>query len=190
MEERFEPIATLEEEHRVILKVVGAIAVLADTIDAGQDRRSSIEDVLTFLQNYVGKCHQAKEDEHLFPALAAKGVPTQGCPVGALVHEHQKLHALVEELSQAAGQQLRAATPSTVTRCLRELAGMYPGHIWKEDYLLFPLSRKVFSPSDLELLSGKFEQVEQRLGEETHARLSQLAERLHQDGLLAATHPV
>ncbi len=84
------------------------------------------------------------------------------------------------------GQQPGAVTLSPVTACLRELAGTYPGHIWKEDYLLLPLSRKVFDAGDLEVLSGKFAQVEQRIGEGTHHRLEQLAEKLHDESLRAA----
>jgi hemerythrin-like domain-containing protein len=30
-------------------------------------------------------------------------------------------------------------------RTLRDLVELYPGHIWKEDYLLFPMANKVLS---------------------------------------------
>ena len=107
-----DPIAMLEAEHRVILKVVGAMAVMADVIEAGQDKRQPMENVLEFLQAYVGQGHHVKEEQHVFPSLAARGVPAQGCPIGALVHEHQKLHALVEELSQAAATAAQASPAS------------------------------------------------------------------------------
>jgi hypothetical protein len=31
---------------------------------------------------------------------------------------------------------------------LRDIATLYPNHIWKEDYLLFPLTDKVVSPEE------------------------------------------
>jgi len=40
------------------------------------------------------------------------------------------------------------------------LVELYPGHIWKEDYLLFPLAGKVLSPADHVALSKQFEEVE------------------------------
>ncbi len=184
-----DPIAMLEAEHRVILKIVGAMAVLADVIEAGQDKRKPVESVLEFLQTYVGRCHHIKEEQHLFPALAARGVPTQGCPIGVLVHEHQKLHALVEDLSQATQKagQADQAPREAIVRCLRELAAMYPGHIWKEDYLLFPMSRKVCQQGDLDALGTKFCQVDDQIGPQDRRRLEDLAERLYEESMAAAS---
>ena len=47
-----------------------------------------------------------------------------------------------------------------VTNSLRQATS----HIWKEDYLLFPLAGKVLTPEDQQELRDKFETVERELG--------------------------
>ena len=45
---------------------------------------------------------------------------------------------------------------------------LYPSHIWKEDYLLFPLAGKVLTPEDQQELMDKFDKVERELGLDVH----------------------
>ncbi len=52
--------------------------------------------------------------------------------------------------------------------------------IWKEDFLLFPMTTKVLSPADLESLSIEFEKVEDSLRKGNHQRLEHFAEELAQ----------
>ena len=47
------------------------------------------------------KGNSGTEEEVLFPLLSEKGVPMQGCPVGALTAEHARGRALVKELADA-----------------------------------------------------------------------------------------
>jgi len=62
--------------------------------------------------------------------------------------------------------------------CLRALVAFYPSHIWKEDYLLFPLAGKVLTPQDQQDLMDKFETVERELGLDVHERFDKLAAEL------------
>ncbi len=179
------PIETLEAEHRVILKIVGALGVLADALEADKlVQPQTLYDLVEFMRTFADRCHHGKEEAHLFPALARRGVPTQGCPIGGLMHEHQKGRALVAELDQAAQAYSVGATSETtavVVRCLRDLAALYPNHIWKEDYLLFPLSYKVLTEADHAELQQEFEAVEAEIGSDVHQRLEALAEKLQGD---------
>jgi hemerythrin-like domain-containing protein len=54
----------------------------------------------------------------------------------------------------------------------------YPSHIWKEDYLLFPLAGRLLTLEDQQALAGKFEEVEHELGHEVHERFEELAAKL------------
>jgi hemerythrin-like domain-containing protein len=47
---------------------------------------------------------------------------------------------------------------------LKGNTGLYPNHIWKEDYLLFPMTLKVMSAGDLNGLGEKFETVDESIG--------------------------
>jgi hemerythrin-like domain-containing protein len=175
------PTEVLEAEHHIIQKVVGAMAVLAQMLEMGQEVEAKmLGDIVEFMRTFADKCHHGKEEVHLFPALERRGVPTRGCPVGALLHEHQQGRALVIELAQATGAYIKgeASAKEALQKSLRGLVELYPGHIWKEDYLLFPMTNKVLSPEDQQDLCEKFERVEEAIGRDVHRRLEQIAEEI------------
>ena len=154
------PTEMLEAEHRVIAKVIGAVPALADQFDAGQVVDVDLlRDIVEFMRTFADQCHHGKEELLLFPALGKKGVPLQGCPVGALTAEHERGRALVKELADATHAQQRGepGAKGTVISALRGIAALYPNHIWKEDYLLFPMTNKVMNSEEQRLLSGEFD---------------------------------
>ncbi len=179
------PIAELEAEHRVIQKVVAGMVVLAGGIEAGGDVQSALLGrIVEFLRTFADRCHHGKEEAWLFPALARRGVPTHGCPLGGLTKEHEKGRQLVGEFADAiqAWEHGDAGARERLVEKLRALATFYPSHIWKEDYLLFPLAGKFLTAEDQRELMDRFEAVEHEIGHEVHARLEQLAEQLEVEG--------
>jgi hemerythrin-like domain-containing protein len=58
------------------------------------------------------------------------------------------------------------------------LVELYPAHIWKEDYLLFPMTNKILSDGDREALSQGFRQHESPIGLDVHHGFEQLAEKI------------
>jgi hemerythrin-like domain-containing protein len=96
------PVEMLEAEHRVIQKVVAAMAVLAERLDGGEDVDVPLlENVVEFLRIFADRCHHGKEETFLFPALIRRGVPSHGCPIGGLTMEHQKVRMMVGEFADA-----------------------------------------------------------------------------------------
>ncbi len=175
------PTQMLEVEHRIIAKVIGAAPVLADRLEAGQvvDVKT-LHGVIEFLHTFADECHHGKEEDLLFPTLVNKGISKQGCPIGALSAEHTRGRVLVKELADAADtyQSGDPDAKKAVVKSLREIATLYPNHIWKEDYLLFPLTIKVLSIEEQQALYRQFEQVWERVGRDVHHRLEQFAEGL------------
>lgn len=175
------PTRMLEDEHLVIAKVVGAVSVLADRIESGKSVDvETLLGVVKFLRIFADKCHHGKEEELLFPTLANKGIPMQGCPVGALTGEHARGRVLANELEETAKacQSGEPAAREAVVKSLRGIAALYPNHIWKEDYLLFPMTEKVLSVEEQKSLYHQFEQVEERIGHDVYHRLERFAEEL------------
>jgi len=175
------PTEVLEEEHRVIMKVVGTMAVLAEAMEMGVSVEPELlRDMADFMRTFADKCHHGKEEAHLFPLLATKGVPMRGCPIGALVAEHQAGRTLVKAFADAAeayiNQDPKASIP--LIESLKKLTNLYPGHIWKEDYLLFPMTDKILSLEEQGELADKFETVEEDVGKDVHHRFEQLAAEL------------
>lgn len=169
---------TLEEEHHLIQQVVGAMAVLADQVSEGQlAEKDMLVNLTEFMRVFVEKCHHEKEEKHLFPILAAKGVPVAGCPIGALTHEHQSASKLTAVLGAAVDGYLKdpSGTGPSLTAALRSIVALMPAHIWKEDYLLFPMTDKILDEREQEGLMEQFEAVESGIGPEVHHRFEELA---------------
>jgi hemerythrin-like domain-containing protein len=178
------PTEILEEEHHFIQKVVGAMAVLAERLEQGETvGAEKLQRVVDFMRTFADKCHHAKEETHLFTLLEKRGVPVRGCPIAILTAEHQRGRALVSTLASATetyGKDMASAKKNLV-ETLKALTELYPGHIWKEDYLLFPMTNKVLSAEDQKELSEKFELVEKAIGADVHERFERFAEMLEQE---------
>lgn len=96
--------------------------------------------------------------------MERKGVPIRGCPIGILTVEHQRGRALVSALASAVETHAKNGEPATksLIQALKSLTELYPGHIWKEDYLLFPMTNKILNSEDQNDLRQKFEMVEKK----------------------------
>ena len=180
---------TLEHEHRTIEKIVRVISVLADELTEARDVDDSIlADLCDFLRVYGHQCHHGKEESYLFPLLETRGVPEDGCPLGALRHEHQRSRALTDTLVEATSRYSANSSRGrqALVEVLRDLASFYPAHIWKEEYLLFPLAKKVLSAQEDELLQKEFESVEADIYSDAHERYESLAVDLERRVLAAS----
>lgn len=172
---RFPATAELEREHRVIHRVIAAMTKLADELEKGADCHHEVFDgLLSFFDLYVNQLHHAKEDKQMFTLLEARGVPSAGCPIGALRYEHETGNALnaklVEAVRACSAEGLEKTRPQVV-EALRALVELYISHIWKEDYMLLPLTDKTISDEDQEALEKQFSEVEARLGTDVIDRM-------------------
>jgi hemerythrin-like domain-containing protein len=171
----------LEQEHRTIEKIVRVTGVLADELAENRDIDDDIlRDLCQFLRVYGHQCHHGKEESYLFPMLERHGVPEEGCPLGALRHEHERSRVLTQELVKASAEYAanRHDGSSALSEVLRNIAQFYPAHIWKEEYLLFPMARKVLSEEDDQRLLKEFKSVESDIYSYAHESYEQLATEL------------
>jgi len=158
-------------EHHVIQKIVGAMAVLAGGLGAGQEPPvETLHNIVQFMRTFADICHHGKEELHLFPFLEKRGVPARGCPMGVLIHEHERGRTLVAQLAQATETYASGTAPArdAVTETLQGLMELHPSHIRKEEYLLFPMSNKVLGAADQQQLREKFAEVEATVGRGVH----------------------
>ncbi len=172
---------SLEHEHRTIEKILRVTGVLVDELTENRDIDDDIlRDLCQFLRVYGHQCHHGKEESYLFPMLERHGVPEEGCPLGALRHEHERSRVLTQELVQASAEYAanRHEGSSALSEVLRNIAQFYPAHIWKEEYLLFPMARKVLSEEDDQRLLKEFKSVESDIYSYAHESYEQLATEL------------
>lgn len=177
------PTKVLENEHRLIANVVGTTSALADGLEAGQIVSDVVlQDTVEFMRMFADKLHHGKEEDLLFPILIQKGVPPHGCPIGALTAEHVEGRTLVKGLAQATDAFIKgtASARELLVSSLRGIAQLYPYHIWKENYLLFPMTNKVLSPAELLELYQEFETADERVDKDVRDRLTHWADQVEQ----------
>lgn len=176
------PIHMLKHEHLMIMKVVDAIDVLRQRQATGASMDVHLfKEIIEFMHGFADRCHHAKEEDLLFPAMVALGVPESGCPIGGLKHEHAQGRELVIKLEKAVElyatepKRARGIADDTITKMVQ----LYTNHIWKEDNMVFPMAEKLFNDGQLAHLEEAFEHTEQTIGREHH-RFEAFAETLNQ----------
>ena len=174
------PIHLLTHEHHYILKVVHGLSAIDQDLEAG--RRPDIarlHSVVAFMREFADRCHHAKEEAILFPAMEDKGVPHDGCPLEGLLREHARGRERVGALAAAIDAQERgdAAAPAALREAIAALQQLYPNHIWKEDQMVFPMAERLFTPAELDALNARFEQAEIELGQD-HDRYVAFADEM------------
>ena len=183
-----EPTAVLSNEHRLIEKVLAALEEHCNGLSQGDFPKAFFEKALDFFANFADGCHHFKEEEALFPALKASGVPEEGGPIGVMLHDHRMgrahLSAIRENL-EAASRGGREALETIRDHGLAYVH-MLRQHIWKEDNILFPMAERVLSQTAMENLRAIFaDEKNTRINAEVREKYAALAEELVQDAAAA-----
>jgi hemerythrin-like domain-containing protein len=144
------PTDALREEHEKILTALRVLAAIADR--DGPFPSDHVAQLVAFFRGFADRCHHAKEEAALFPALEARGVPRQGGPIGVMLQEHEEGRALVGDIAEAAAEGDRARFVQEV-RVFVDLLG---GHIQKENQILFRMADRVLDDADDRRIQGLF----------------------------------
>ncbi|HYM75592.1 MAG TPA: hemerythrin domain-containing protein [Candidatus Dormibacteraeota bacterium] len=173
-------IHELKHDHRVIQQVVAGMSAVAELLDSGKQVDPSVlAELVQFLRVFADQCHHEKEG-HLFPLLAANANLSTRHELESLEREHRSAKQLVGQLAKVAAVYVHSpgAVRYRIVDLLQQLVELYPAHIWKEDFLLFPLAQRNLSPAEQRNLEEKFESVEREVGKDVHAGFEILAKKL------------
>lgn len=123
-------VAVLLAEHQTIRRMVSIIEAVAARLDAGGEvPMRLLADLMDFSEQFTSNCHHAKEEHHLFPALADHGMSLDSSPIAALREQHEANHAYLKEMhgaltrvraGDAEGSRAFAASARDYARLLRE----------------------------------------------------------------------
>ena len=147
----------LRDEHCVILDWLGRLEVAAARLEAGETLpEAQWTTLLDWLHSFADERHHAKEENALFPAMIAAGLPARGGPIDVMLEEHAEGRTLLAEMAggPATG---RPAAARRYVRLLRE-------HIDKENQVLFPLADAVLEDAAQATLLRDFLQADADLG--------------------------
>ena len=136
----------LVNEHKLILRMLDLLEHNAALTAEG--RYSNYQfylDGVDFIRNFADRFHHAKEEDVLFAALVANGMPRENSPVAAMLMEHDLGRAYVramEEAAQAALAGDAGRNPEIAENAFGYLQ-LLREHIAKEDGILYPLAERV-----------------------------------------------
>jgi len=165
----------LKREHLFIKTALGVLDVIAARLERGEAvPGDDLDGLLEFLSVYADRCHHAKEEDCLFPALLQKGMPREGGPIGIMEEEHVVGRGLIARMREAVAG-IRAGTADAggaFGRAARSYTGLLREHIDKEDTMLFPMADEVLSSADDLKLTQAFGVFElDRIGAGRHQAL-------------------
>jgi hemerythrin-like domain-containing protein len=172
----------LQEEHRVILRVLQCLSAAAK--QAEKESRLDVESIrkmLEFFRGFADRCHHGKEEVLFFPVAHQRGVGCAPASFDSLRAEHETGRGHVRAMEanlEAAGRGDGQAAARFLLHA-RDYVRLLTDHIGKEDHCLFPTADTLLSTADQEALVTAFEEMEQQeMGAGTHERFQALANEL------------
>lgn len=172
----------LREEHEIIERMLAVVEAAAVRLTAGEDVSPEVfRSVIDFVRTFADGCHHHKEEEALFPALEAKGMPREGGPVAMMLIEHDEGRRLIRQLDAAVGRLAEgdAGAQADVAQAVHAYVDLLRAHILKENEVLFPMADRVLAADEQQKLSESFERIEQeQAGPAVHERFHRLVEDL------------
>lgn len=161
------PIDELKKEHRVIERVLTVLESLSRRLETNDPvDPETLARAREVIVGFGDRCHHAKEEHALFPALASKRSIIEWGPVRILTSEHEAGRKLMSDLARAIEQMAsnEAYGRAGAHRAIDTYTRMLRRHIAKEEDILFPLAETLLSDEEAVALQRQFDAVERDLG--------------------------
>jgi hemerythrin-like domain-containing protein len=175
----------LIEEHRVIEHVLNTLELGVNHLESGRFVRPDFFlSVTDFIRGFADGCHHQKEEGVLFKRMEEQGIPTQGCPLGVMLAEHELGRQYTRALNSAA-QRMKAGDLTANRMAIqssRSYIALLRQHILKEDNILFPMANDVIPLEQHASVWEGFENVEHaETGVGVHEKYLALAKTLEEE---------
>lgn len=172
----------LKDEHKGITLMLRILEKICDGLDAGEKVDVvHLERIVEFLKVFADKCHHAKEEELLFPAMEKAGIPKEGGPIGVMLQEHEIGREYVKGFGEAVGDYKSSKTGASqnIVKNARNYIALLSQHIVKEDTVLYPLADAHIPKRVQEELLEQFDVIEiERIGVGKHEEFHELLKHL------------
>ncbi len=163
----------LRNEHEGILVILEVLEQIAG--EAAQGKAIDTEhagQILDFLRTFADRCHHGKEEDLLFPALEAIGLPREGGPIGVMLTDHTQGRAYIRGMGDALERLRNGEDAGTAFAAGAEgYVNLLRARIGKENQVLFVMAERMLPPETHAELARAFERVEaERIGPGVHER--------------------
>ena len=154
----------LVAEHEMIERAMAVLKNNLEKIDEAVKAPLQMQRAIDFLLEFGDKVHNTKEEEFLFPLMGQKGLPVQGGPIGVMLMEHDAERNLLQRMMAELPNLAEAATTKRQKFAAEgfEYLTIRAEHIWKENDVLYPMGRKLFSDEDNTSLLNAFKTLDQQ----------------------------
>ena len=176
------PTEDLIREHNAIIIMLGIMdkiaAFIRDNDDVDIDDITKIAD---FLQVFAERCHHAKEEKVLFPALVLAGVAEDNGPIGVMLYEHAMARNFIEGINTGIEKFNEGYSGSllVVAQNFSNYTFLLRNHINKENNILFPMADKLLDSEKRSAMLSEFKNMEKEiLGDTIYERYFKLLEKL------------
>ena len=106
----------LRDEHEGILVMLAILdRVSAKLKEEGSLNEEHFEGMLDFFRVFVDRCHHGKEEDLLFPAYEAAGIPNENGPIGAMGKASPSMNMI--RSSSAAAWATRSPSSVSLSSC-------------------------------------------------------------------------
>ncbi len=170
------PTAVLMNEHRNIEKALAGLERMAEAFEeTGKLVPADAAEAVEFLRTYADRLHHGKEEANLFPAMEARGLPSDVGPTAVMREEHRIGRAHIQDMADGIAENDTVAFVAAA----RGYVELLREHILKEDQIVFPMADRLLPPEEHESLRAIFDRVERRdVGVERVAALLASVDRL------------
>ena len=173
----------LRTEHRAVARMLDIMDEIAASTRRGEPQNADdVSEIIEFLRVFVDKCHHAKEERLLFPAMRAAGASGAEETLGSLFADHA--HGR-EAVTRMASMVPRLDADEFTSRALAEAIDGYTqllrAHIVREERDCFDVADRELPATVQEQLNDGYDRIEvEVVGGGVHERFHALLDRLSQ----------
>lgn len=156
-------IEQLKEEHQAILLMLKIMEAVCKKLEAGEDvSKDDLNDIVKFIKEFADKTHHLKEEDLLFPAMEAVGIPREGGPIGVMLTDHTMGRDYVKGISMGIEEYAKGNTSASnqIIENARNYSSLLSDHIYKEDNVLYPMAEMRISKEKQDELLNEFQRVD------------------------------
>lgn len=172
----------LMADHEQTEKVIDA---LEKAWREGSPEPALVEKAVRYFSEFADACHNQKEEQHLFPRLAAAGIPSEGGPLAVMLVEHERSKQLLDAFRDLGRMVVAgdAAAAEEMLAVFLEYGALLKSHYWKENDILYPMGRRALGAADDAAIVEGISAIENELGVDTRSKYQALAHEITQGTL-------
>ena len=160
--EEVSPGEDLMREHGVLRRMILIYRHCDSRLDNVDQPPQAIGSAAQIVRQFIEEYHEKLEEDYLFPRFEKAGVLADLTRTLRLQHEAGR--ALTAKILQSSGEPaIKAEDRTGLRQNIRAFIRMYEPHAAREDTVLFPAIRRVYSPKEYEHLGEVFEDKEHDL---------------------------